>query len=84
MVNTFKQAEAIQRRRRESGLKGRSKAVRRWFMRNHAVSVEACPGTYSCTNSGELCVFHTSTLGADFTDCGQHFQSLRLTRKEKI
>lgn len=82
MINTFKQAEVVQRRRREAGLKGRSKAVRRWFTRNHGVSIEACIGTYLCTNSGELCAFHTNMLHGDFAGCGQHFHSLRLKRKE--
>lgn len=34
MITTWKHAMEVQTRRRESGKKGRSKAVRRWFKRS--------------------------------------------------
>lgn len=41
MIRTFEHAELVQRRRREAGLLGRSKAVRRWFKRTYGRAPEA-------------------------------------------
>lgn len=44
MITTPEQAIAVQTRRRAAGLKGRSKAVRRWFKREYGRAVEAHGG----------------------------------------
>lgn len=41
MITTAEQAVLVQARRRAAGLKGRSKAVRRWFKREYGQAVEA-------------------------------------------
>ena len=41
MINTQEHAVRVQSRRRAAGLKGRSKAVRRWFKRSYGRGVEA-------------------------------------------
>lgn len=40
MITSEEQAIRIQTARRQAGLKGRSKAVRRWFKRTHGRAVE--------------------------------------------
>ena len=44
MIESGKQAVAVQSRRRKQGLKGRSKAVRRWFKWEHGCAVDAHSG----------------------------------------
>jgi len=44
MIESGEQAIAVQSRRRRQGLNGRSKAVRRWFKREHGRAVDAHSG----------------------------------------
>lgn len=61
MITTLEHAIKVQARRRESGKKGRSKAVRRWFKREYGRAVEA--------HSGALPAGLRDALAGDFTDC---------------
>jgi hypothetical protein len=63
MITTWEQAVAVQTRRRDSGKKGRSKAVRRWFKRTgNALSIEIHDGAIDNRD------FHYQLRG-DFTGC---------------
>ena len=44
MIDSVEKAARVQSRRRVAGLKGRSKAVRRWFKREYGRAIEAHGG----------------------------------------
>lgn len=47
MITNERQAVRVQKARRLAGLKGRSKAVRRWFKREYGTAVDASGGKVS-------------------------------------
>ena len=64
MIKTVQHAIAVQTRRRESGKKGRSKAVRRWFKRTYSE-----PAIDIYTPNAFLSAEDKDALHGNFTDC---------------
>lgn len=64
MIDSVEQAIRVQTRRRNAGLKGRSKAVRRWFKRQGWRAIEAYSG-----HPPGLPMHWREQLGGDFSGC---------------
>lgn len=90
MITSAQQAVAVQTSRRRKGLKGRSKAVRRWFKREYGRAIEAHPCSigvdYFCNPNDRLSLGRRQkvfldlkqALSGDFTGC-RNFEETHLS-----
>jgi hypothetical protein len=72
MITSAQQAVDVQTSRRRKGLKGRSKAVRRWFKREHGRAIEAhgkLPEVKIPFGQGTIEVNLRDALDGDFDGC---------------
>jgi hypothetical protein len=81
MITSCEQSRRVQKARRDAGLRGRSKAVRRWFQRQYGCAIDAHSGDlwYSWWMQGanmhddevEMRDDLKYALRGDFTGCGK-------------
>ena len=68
MIQSAEHAALVQQRRRKAGLKGRSKAVRRWFKREFGRSIDA-------HSQASIPIYHylaDYVMQGDFTGCRRY------------
>ena len=67
MITNERQAVRVQKARRLAGLKGRSKAVRRWFTREYGTAIDLA--------SGKVSPGLRADLEGNFAGCKSHEES---------